>query len=174
MKVSWAELEAFQDSLVLPTCGHGRAAGARSFGASWETRERKRVQRRVQRGRFLNGVVGLQPGVVTAYSPYSIRRIRCRQYRALKAQYCHPLPAFHLFSWFQVSKPSSIAIFRGHRSSAPAPIIYRAKCLLTERGGVLGFRAGDSTFLRVRGAPDGLVSWLFILVADVEGQRMFA
>ena len=109
--------------------------------------------------------------VVTAYSPYSIRWIRCRHCRALKAEHCHPLPAPYLFSWFHVSKPSSIAIFRGHRSSGPAPIIYRAKCLLAERGGVLGFRAGDSTILRVRGGPEGSLSWLVILVSDVERQR---
>ena len=173
MKVSWAEMEASQDSLVAPTCGNERAAKcAFSWGKLGNSGKKASPAASPAASANPQRCGGpLARVVVTAYSPYSIRWVRCRHCRALKAEHCQPPPAPYLFSWFQVSKPSSIAIFRGHRSSGPAPIIYRAKCLLAERGGVLGFRAGNSTFVRVRGGLEGLLSWLFILVSDVERQR---
>ena len=59
VKVSWAEMAAFQDSLTAPTCGSDRAHSVRvqlgqdgKFGKESESSEFQRV-------RFLNGVVGL-------------------------------------------------------------------------------------------------------------------
>lgn len=124
VKVSWAEMEASQDSLVAPTCGNERAAKcAFSWGKLGNSGKKARpgaspaspIPQRC--GGPLARVVVTAKG---AYSPYPIRWIRCRHCRALKAEHCQPPPAPYLFSWFQVSKPSSIAIFRGHRSSGPA------------------------------------------------------
>lgn len=124
VKVSWAEMEASQDSLVAPTCGNERAAKcASSWGKLGDSGKKARpgaspaspIPQRC--GGPLARVVVMSKG---AYSPYPIRWIRRRHCRALKVEHCHPLPAPYLFSWFQVSKPSSIAIFRGPRSSGPA------------------------------------------------------
>jgi hypothetical protein len=131
VKVSWAEIEAFQDSLVEPTCGNERAHRVRvqlgqdgNLGKESESSESSKSESSTVCGPLASsssssdGVFGVFD---TLWSASLCPRVIC----CISLYHCQYLT---FFSWFQESKLSSIAIFHCHRSSAPAPIIYRAKC----------------------------------------------
>jgi hypothetical protein len=157
VKVSWAEMEASQDSLVEPTCGNGRALRVRvqlgqdgNLGRESEAgSESSECESSTVCGPLASDS---RKGVFGVFGTLWIASLCPRVVYCISSPTANTLPFSPGFKC-RNCRPSQSSTVIGHRPQ------HRS---FTERNAervwrCLGGCVGDSTILRVRGAPEGII-----------------